>query len=206
MPTTLILAVLVITIVLAGLVALRPNLTVARGGKILAFLSFFIFPVFAGLLGFENHMERAKQTSFCLSCHIMGQYGQSLYVDDASYIPAAHFQNGRVPRDQACYTCHTDYSLFGGFKSKFRGLHHIYAQYVTGPQQPLKLYHPYNNRECLHCHEGSRSFEQGAVHTADPQTMADIKANKISCMTSGCHDTIHNVKQLNQMKFWKPVQ
>lgn len=206
MPTTLILAVLVITIVLAGLVALRPNLTVARGGKILAFLSFFIFPVFAGLLGFENHMERAKQTSFCLSCHIMGQYGQSLYVDDASYIPAAHFQNGRVPRDQACYTCHTDYSLFGGFKSKFRGLHHIYAQYVTGPQQPLKLYHPYNNRECLHCHEGSRSFEQGAVHTADPQIMADIKSNKISCMTSGCHDTIHNVKQLNQMKFWKPVQ
>jgi cytochrome c-type protein NapC len=206
MPTTLILAVLVITIVLAGLVALRPNLTVARGGKILAFRSFFFFPVFAGLLGFENHMERAKQTSFCLSCHIMGQYGQSLYVDDASYIPAAHFQNGRVPRDQACYTCHTDYSLFGGFKSKFRGLHHIYAQYVTGPQQPLKLYHPYNNRECLHCHEGSRSFEQGAVHTADPQTMADIKSNKISCMTSGCHDTIHNVKQLNQMKFWKPVQ
>jgi cytochrome c-type protein NapC len=206
MPTTLILAVLVITIVLAGLVALRPNLTVARGGKILAFLSFFIFPVFAGLLGFENHMERAKQTSFCLSCHIMGQYGQSLYVDDASYIPAAHFQNGRVPRDQACYTCHTDYSLFGGFKSKFRGLHHIYAQYVTGPQQPLKLYHPYNNRECLHCHEGSRSFEQGAVHTADPQIMADIKSYKISCMTSGCHDTIHNVKQLNQMKFWKPVQ
>lgn len=206
MPTTLILAVLVITIVLAGLVALRPNLTVARGGKILAFLSFFIFPVFAGLLGFENHMERAKQTSFCLSCHIMGQYGQSLYVDDASYIPAAHFQNGRVPRDQACYTCHTDYSLFGGFKSKFRGLHHIYAQYVTGPQQPLKLYHPYNNRECLHCHEGSRSFEQGAVHTADPQTMADIKSNKISCMTSGCHDTIHNVKQLDQVKYWKPVQ
>jgi cytochrome c-type protein NapC len=206
MPTTLILAVLVITIVLAALVALRPNLTVARGGKILAFLTFFIFPVFAGLLGFENHMERAKQTSFCLSCHIMGQYGQSLYVDDASYIPAAHFQNGRVPRDQACYTCHTDYSLFGGFKSKFRGLHHIYAQYVTGPQQPLKLYHPYNNRECLHCHEGSRSFEQGAVHTADPQTMADIKSNKISCMTSGCHDTIHNVKQLDQVKYWKPVQ
>jgi cytochrome c-type protein NapC len=188
------------------MVPLLPNLTDARGGKILAFLAFFIFPVFAGLLGFENHMERAKQTSFCLSCHIMGQYGQSLYVDDASYIPAAHFQNGRVPRDQACYTCHTDYSLFGGFKSKFRGLHHIYAQYVTGPQQPLKLYHPYNNRECLHCHEGSRSFEQGAVHTADPQTMADIKSNKISCMTSGCHDTVHNVKQLDHVKYWKPVQ
>lgn len=206
MPTSLILAVLLITIILAVLVAVRPSLTVARGGKVLAFLAFFIFPVFAGLLGLENHMERAKQTSFCLSCHIMGQYGQSLHVDDASYIPAAHFQNGRVPREEACYTCHTDYSIFGGFKSKLRGLHHIYAQYVTTPKQPIKLYHPYNNRECLHCHEGSRSFEQGVIHTADPQTMADIKSNKLSCMTSGCHDTIHNVDQLDRVKYWKPVQ
>ncbi|HEY2915527.1 MAG TPA: hypothetical protein VGK21_19325, partial [Candidatus Angelobacter sp.] len=147
-----------------------------------------------------------KQTSFCLSCHIMGQYGQSLYVDDASYIPASHFQNGRVPHDQACYTCHTDYSMFGGFKAKFGGLHHIYVQYVTGPKLPLKLYHPYNNRECLHCHEGSRSFEQGVMHTAEPQTMADIKSNKLSCLTSGCHDTIHNVKELDRVKYWKPVQ
>jgi hypothetical protein len=84
-------------------------------------------------------------------------------VDDASYIPAAHFQNGRVPPEQACYTCHTDYSTFGGFKSKMRGLHHIYAQYVTAPKQPIKLYHRYNNRACLHCHEASRSFEQGAM-------------------------------------------
>jgi cytochrome c-type protein NapC len=206
MPTSLILAVLLVTIILAVLVAVRPSLTVARGGKVLAFLAFFIFPVFAGLLGLENHMERAKQTSFCLTCHIMGRYGQSLYVDDASYIPAAHFQNGRIPRDEACYTCHTDYSIFGGFKSKFRGLHHVYAQYVTTPKMPIKLYHPYNNRECLHCHEGSRSFEQGAIHTAEPQTMADIKSNKLSCTTSGCHDTIHNVKQLDHAKFWKPVQ
>jgi hypothetical protein len=62
---------MVITIVLAGLVVARPALTVARGGKVLAFLAFFIFPVFAGLLGMENHMERSKQTSFCLTCHIM---------------------------------------------------------------------------------------------------------------------------------------
>lgn len=206
MPTFLILAVVVITIILAALVVARPALTVARGGKVLAFLAFFIFPVFAGLLGVENHIDRSKRTSFCLSCHVMEPYGHSLYVDDSSYIPAAHFQNGRVPRDEACYTCHTDYTIFGGFNSKLRGLHHIYAQYISKPQQPIKLYHPYNNRECLHCHEGSRSFEQGAIHTADPQTMADIKSNKISCLSSGCHDTIHNVQQLNHVKYWKPVE
>ena len=206
MPTPLILGVLVLTILLAGLVVVRPGLTVARGGKVLAFLAFFIFPVFAGLLGLENHMERSKQTSFCLSCHVMRPYGQSLYVDDSSYLPAAHFQNGRIPRDQACYTCHTDYTIYGTFTSKLKGLHHLYAQYVTGPNQPIKLYHPYNNRECLHCHEGSRSFEQGALHTVDPQTMADIKSNKLSCTSSGCHENIHDVTHLDQKKFWKPVQ
>ena len=206
MPTFLILAVLVITIMLAALVVARPALTVARGGKILAFLALFIFPALAGLLGLENHMERSKQTAFCLTCHVMGDYGKSLYVDDKSYIPAGHFQNGRVPRDQACYTCHTDYSIFGTFTSKLTGLHHIYVQYITHPQLPIKLYHPYNNRECLHCHEGSRSFEEGAIHTADAQTMADIKSNKLSCVSSGCHDMIHNVKELDHAKFWKPVQ
>ena len=58
----------------------------------------------------------------------MGQYGKSLYVDDSSYIPAAHFQNGRVPRDEACYPCHTDHTIFSTFSSKLKGLHHIYAQ------------------------------------------------------------------------------
>jgi cytochrome c-type protein NapC len=204
MPLGPVVAVLAITIVVACLVVLRPGLTAVRGGKILAFLGFFIFPAMAAMLGFESHLERSKETSFCLTCHIMGPYGRSLYVDDPSFIPAAHFQNARVPRDQACYTCHTDYSIYGGFKSKIRGLHHIYAQYLTTPKQPIKLYSAYNNRECLHCHLGARSFEQGAVHTADPQTMQDIKNNKLSCTSSGCHANVHNVAQAGGVKYWKP--
>jgi cytochrome c-type protein NapC len=204
MPLGPVVAVLAITIVVACLVVLRPGLTAVRGGKILAFLGFFIFPAMAAMLGFESHLERSKETSFCLTCHIMGPYGRSLYVDDPSFIPAAHFQNARVPRDEACYTCHTDYSIYGGFKSKIRGLHHIYAQYLTTPQQPIKLYSAYNNRECLHCHLGARSFEQGAVHTADPQTMQDIKSNKLSCTSSGCHANVHNVAQAGSVKYWKP--
>ena len=203
LPIAPVLAVLAITTIVVALVVLRPGLTAVRGGKILAFFGFLIFPVVASMLGFESHIERSKETSFCLGCHIMAPYGKSLYVDDPSYIPAAHFQNARVPRDQACYTCHTDYSLYGGFKSKIRGLHHIYAQYLSTPQQPIKLYHPYNNRECLHCHLGARSFEQGAVHNADPQTMIDIKSNKLSCVSSGCHDSVHNISKASQVKYWK---
>ena len=202
MPTVVVLAVLLIALVIVGLVVARPAITVPRGGKILAFLGLFIFPVLAGMLGFENHFERSKQTRFCLSCHVMEPYGKSLYVDDKAYIPAAHFQNSRVPRDEACYTCHTDYTLYtGGIKAKIRGLHHIYAQYLGTVSQPIKLYQPFNNRECLHCHAGSRSFEEGATHAA---MMEDIKDNRMSCLSSGCHDMVHNVAQLDHLKYWRP--
>jgi cytochrome c-type protein NapC len=207
MPTAVVLGLLALTVVFIAVIIARPEITIARGGKILAFLALFVLPVFAGFTGLENHMNRSQQTSFCLSCHVMGDYGKSLLVDDASYIPAAHYQNNRVPRAEACYTCHTDYTLYSGaVKAKLRGLHHLYAQYIGKPSHPVHLYTPYNNRECLHCHLGARSFEQGAVHTADPQTMPDIKSNKLSCVSSGCHDMVHNVSQLDHVKFWKPVQ
>ena len=204
MPVGFIYAVVIVTIAIVGVVVLGPGLTATRGGKILAFVALFIFPILAGSLGYEQHMDRSKQTSFCLSCHLMEPYGRSLQVDDATWIPASHYQNNRVPREQACYTCHSDYVMYGSIKAKWRGLHHIYAQYLGNPKPPLHLYHPYNNRECLHCHAGSRSFEEGATHNADPQIMADIKSNKMSCLTSGCHDQIHNTTKLNEVKYWNP--
>lgn len=207
MPTAVVLVLLAIAVVFILVIVIRPELTAGRGGKILAFLALFILPVFGGVLGLENHIERSKQTSFCLSCHIMEDYGKSLLVDDARLIPAVHYQNNRVPRDEACYTCHTDYTLFtGGIKAKVHGLHHLYVQYLGKPAHPIKLYNPYNNRECLHCHLGARSFEQGAIHNADPQTMADIKSNKLSCVSSGCHDLVHNVASLDKVKYWSPSQ
>ena len=106
---------------------------------------------------------------------------------------------------QACYTCHANYAMFGGFRAKLNGLHHVYVQYfgtVPAPDQ-IKLYETYNNRECLHCHLGARSFEEGAVHNADPETFAAIKANRLSCVSSGCHEMVHNVQGLNKVKFWK---
>jgi cytochrome c-type protein NapC len=201
-PTAVVSAVLAITLAIAGAVVARPAITAARGGKILAFLGLFIFPVFAGVLGLENHIERSKQTQFCLSCHIMEPYGRSLKVDDKSYIPAVHFQNNLVPRDQACYTCHTDYTLYtGGIKAKIRGLQHIYAQYIGTPHQPIQLYRPFNNRECLHCHVGARSFEEGTTHSA---VMDEIRSDQLSCVSSGCHDVVHNVAELNKVKYWSP--
>src|SRR4029077_18663382 len=204
MPTIAIVILVLFSAVLAGVLVVRPSITVSRAGKILAFGVLFFLPLFSLVAGMDNEMERSKSTAFCLSCHIMDSYGKSLHVDDPSYLAAAHFQNHRVPADEACYTCHTNYTMFGTAASKLRGLRHVYVYYFTTPPPPekIKLYDAYNNRECLHCHEGARSFEQGAVHNSDPDLLPGIKANKISCITSGCHDVVHNVGTLNKVKFW----
>jgi cytochrome c-type protein NapC len=190
-----------------GLIAVlvfRPGLTITLGGKIMAFLVLFALPVLCMGMGLTAEMERSTSTQFCLSCHIMEPYGQSLRVDDPGHLAAAHFQNHRVPAGEACYTCHTNYAMFGSIKAKLGGLRHLYIYYLGKPPKPedIKLYEPYNNRECLHCHLGARSFEEGAVHTADPSLLPDIKANKVSCISSGCHDVVHDVGNLGQQKFW----
>jgi len=183
----------------------RPGVTATRGGKVMAFLVFFVLPILCLGAGFSRKMNQSKSTKFCLSCHIMEPYGRSLQVDDPMHLAAAHFQNHRVPPDQACYTCHTNYAMFGGMKAKLGGLRHIYVYYLGKPPQPaeIKLYEPYNNRECLHCHRGARSFEEGAVHTSDPALMAAIKSNQTSCISGGCHQPVHDVATLGEQKFWK---
>jgi cytochrome c-type protein NapC len=201
-PNTLTVLVTGLSIVLVILLLARPSLTSTREGKILAFFALFLLPLLCSVVGFSDHMEHSKQTSFCLSCHIMEPYGKSLSVNDPRYIAAAHFQNHRVPGDQACYTCHTDYALYGGIRAKWRGLHHVWVQYVGKPPTPeaIRLYTPYNNRECLHCHLGARSFEESPIHSA---IRDDLVSNQTSCISSGCHDTVHNVASLGTAKFWR---
>jgi cytochrome c-type protein NapC len=196
---------IIFALVTAGLIGIRVDLTRARGGKILAFLTLFILPILVVTFGFSEHMQRAESTQFCLSCHVMHDFGRSLYVDDPSYVPAKHFQNKLVPRDHACYTCHTDYTLFGPVHAKLRGLRHIYVQYFGKAPQPaeIKLYTPFNNRECLYCHSGMRAYIEHPKHSKTSDMLAKINSNQISCMTSKCHDTVHDVGSLENATFWK---
>jgi cytochrome c-type protein NapC len=153
--------------------------------------------------GFSEQMERAESTQFCLSCHVMTDFGRSLYVDDPSYLPARHFQNNLVPRDRACYTCHTDYAMFGTVRAKLRGLRHIQVQYFGTIPKPeeIKLYSPYNNRECLHCHLGARRFEEGSGHHKTPDLLQNVKSGQQSCLS--CHDIVHDIGSLKDAAFWK---
>jgi cytochrome c-type protein NapC len=194
-----------LSVVLAAIFLIRPSLTRAAGWKIVAFIGLCVLPALCIVGGMNAHVQRSEQTRFCVSCHVMIPYGQSLYVDDASHIPAQHFQNHRVPVDMACYSCHADYSIYGPLKDKLQGLKRIYIQYVSTAPDPASIRIPggFQNAQCLHCHLGARNFEENAVHAAMPDS---LKSNQTSCLTSGCHDTAHDIANLSHQKFWKPVQ
>ena len=134
--TILIICLVLFSAGVVGILAARPGFTAGRGGKILAFVAMFCLPIFCGLLGLSREMERSKTTAFCLSCHTMEDYGKSLLVDDPTHLPASHFQNRRVPADEACYSCHTQYAMFGGLKVKLYGLKHVFIYYFGTPPAP----------------------------------------------------------------------
>src|SRR5579863_4515508 len=207
MPASILILFVAVAGILAVVVGFRAHVTRSREGKILTFVALLILPAMAVWAGFNEQMDRAQSTTFCLSCHVMTDYGRSLTVDDRSYIPASHFQNNRIPRDHACYTCHTTYTMFGGVTAKMRGVRHLYIQYLGTVPKPedIKLYTPYNNRECLHCHNGARTYEEATEHHKIPDLLAQVKSGKISCTSAKCHDTIHDVANLKGATFWKPA-
>jgi nitrate/TMAO reductase-like tetraheme cytochrome c subunit len=192
--------IVAVTVAMIGLLVARPGLAAQRGGKAMAFIPFFILPVLVTWFGTNAHMERAKETKFCLGCHVMEPYGKSLHVDDQSWVPAAHFQNNRIPRDAACFTCHTTYTMFGDYAAKLKGIKHTWIYYLGTIPKEIKLYEPFRNRECLHCHGGSRKFEANDTHSA---IRADLESNKTSCLE--CHNTIHNVQEVDKAKLWQPT-
>ena len=190
---------LAVTAFLILLILLRPSALEGRAGKALAFLGWFALPVLALVFGVEAHMQRAKSTEFCLSCHVMEPYGESLYIDDSTYLPASHFQNQRVPPEQACYSCHVDYTLFGGVEAKMAGLKHLWVYYVGETPAPgeIELYEPFTNDVCLHCHGGARSFEESDFHDG---MVAEMRSGEMSCFD--CHDSTHAVDELDELEMW----
>ncbi len=188
-----------VSLALIALVWMRPALIADRVGKILVFLALFILPVMATLLGLSVQLDHAKSTEFCLSCHPMEDYGKSLRIRDPEYLPAAHFQNKRIPAQKACFACHTEYTMFGDMKAKLRGLKHVYVQYIGTIPDKLALYEPYNNRECLHCHAGGRSFEENDDHEGLHELLTQ---NEISCLD--CHTMTHAVDEIEELDLWDP--
>ena len=184
---------------LMGLILFRPQILRHTPGKVLALVVFLPLPLMVTWVGGNEHLEHSKSTEFCNTCHMMEDYGKSLFIDDTDYLPAWHYQNNFIPRDKACFTCHTSYTMYGDFQAKMTGQRHVWV-YLRGPEpKRIELYEDYNNRECLHCHGGARIFENGEMHV---DILDELRSNETSCLE--CHEWIHGIEGINEHELWEP--
>jgi mono/diheme cytochrome c family protein len=197
--TGVVIALIVLTIMLAGVFLVRPSITAGATGKVLAFVGLCVLPALCIGTGMSFHMQRSQQTAYCISCHSMETHGESLHLEGTQYIPAQHFQNHLVPPDAACYTCHTDYTMYGPLKDKLKGLTYLYMEYVSTPPKTIHIDGKYSNLQCLHCHQGARNFEE---HLNQMPPIGELTTNGMSCLSSGCHDMIHNASEVGHLKMW----
>lgn len=173
-----------------------------RGGRMLCIVALVAVPALVAAASLDHALRTSKERTFCLSCHEMEPYGESLMVDDDEPLAAVHFQNRYVPRDSACYVCHTDYSMFGDLKAKINGLRHVAVHYFGDPVTRIALYKPYSNRNCLWCHEGARKYVEQKKHRQGEATLAALRAGAVSCLQ--CHEVAHDIGGLDETERWSP--
>lgn len=200
---------LLVAAVIAGLLWFSlPRLVGESSGRLLLLVVLFVMPVLLLLGGATKSLTGSKQRDFCVSCHEMEVYDTSMYIDDPEYLPAVHFQNRYVSRDTACYTCHTDYTLYGDFTAKLAGLKHVWVHYLGDVPEAgeFKLYEPYPNANCLQCHQGARRFERQREHNSEEVTLEMLYEDQKSCISGGCHDKIHDISNLGHLDLWGTPQ
>jgi len=181
-----------------------PQLAGALGGRLLVLMALLALPLGLLQLGVTETLSQSTSREFCVSCHEMQVYETSLHLDHPDFMPAVHFQNNLVPQETACYTCHTDYTLFGDINAKLDGLKHVLVHYFGAVPEPgeIKLYRPYPNDNCLQCHRETRRFEEQSAHRTDDVTLAQLYDNSRSCLSNGCHQLAHEIKDIGREALW----
>jgi NapC/NirT cytochrome c family, N-terminal region len=163
----------------------------APGWRMLAFVAFFALPVLFVVTSIQANLHHMETVEFCGSCHVMEHYVGSLTYDDNEPLSSVHYRNNFVPQKTACYSCHVGYAMFGPVKAKVNGLHHVIANLEGKGKGKIKLYEPYKNDNCLHCHGTSQRFLQVEDHNAQENFLANVQSGKLTCVQSGCHDEGH---------------
>jgi cytochrome c-type protein NapC len=175
-----------------------PTLLGQPWGRLALCVGAGVVPMFATAGGLGVGYRESSRTRFCLECHEMKPYGMSLFADNPAALPAVHYQSRLIDRDTTCYSCHADYALFGDVKTKLNGLRHVWAHYVGDIAEPIKLYQPYPNSNCLHCHDDARSYLESRGH---PSVLAELRAGSTSC--SSCHRIAHDFESVQAGRLWQ---
>ena len=154
-----------------------------------------ILPGVAYGLGVLLVLEESKSVQFCGSCHVMVPVVQHLATSDDTSLAAMHYQRGRVPTTEACYTCHSGYGIWGTFDAKKAGVMHMIRALTGTYELPLKINGSFDITSCLGCHAGAATFRAVEAHQA-PDLQAALLDHSMSC-TGMCHPAAHPEEALN---------
>lgn len=150
-------------------------------------IAFLVLSPLVYALNLGLAISDAKAVAFCDSCHVMQAYVADLENPDSEHLAALHYQF-RWIADHQCYTCHSDYGLFGGIDAKIAGLWHTWYNFVAGYELPLKIRGTYDNQRCLFCHGPVKSYREVPEHE---RNAAAIASSAKSCVDGNCHVRPH---------------
>lgn len=171
----------------------RPPLV--RATKLLLLLGIGLLPIgaaFTGnLVGFEQTMER----DFCGSCHTMTPYAADSANPESTSLAALHARN-QLFGDRNCYMCHANYGMFGTIATKIGSLSHVWAYFTEYRSMPvqeslrrIRLYKPYPNGSCMHCHSTAiPGWTEVKEHASGSEL---IRSGELGCTGAGCHGPAH---------------
>ncbi len=150
------------------------------------FVAVGLVPLMVAFLSFAHGLEGSSTVSACGSCHVMTPFVQDLQDVKSDTLAAKHFKN-RYIRESQCYTCHSDYGMFGTIKAKLDGLGHVWRYTTRSYDLPMKIAQPYSNVRCLGCHGASQKFLNAPGHPKE--VMNSLMDGTVPCLT--CHRPAH---------------
>ncbi len=180
-----------VALAVAAICLLLYTLLVRRGriaphlSRWLLFLGIGVAPFPVMVLSSAVGLEQAKAVTFCDSCHSMAAFVADMEDPRSERLAALHFKN-RYIQDHHCYTCHTDYGLFGTVEAKVGGLTHIWRDAAGSYRLPVTMRERYRFTICLNCHGQSQKFTRQRAHAGVPER---VMRNEATC--TDCHGPSH---------------
>ena len=163
------------------LVLLRRRLAELRAKQLL-FVSLCALPLPATFMTSAIGLTQSKAVNFCRHCHEMAPFIRDLEDSESETLAALHFRNRYIQHNH-CYTCHSDYGVFGDVKAKTAGFQHLYKHATKSAKLPIRKADPYNFGICLGCHQDSQLYKES--HEA--MTEEELK----TCTSGACHELAH---------------
>jgi nitrate/TMAO reductase-like tetraheme cytochrome c subunit len=154
--------------------------------KQLLVVPLLVLPPAIVFFGYSYGIEDSKTITSCGSCHVMKGHLADLQNPDSDTLAATHYKN-RYIQEHHCYTCHSDYGMFGTLQAKMAGLGHVTRNLTGRYELPLKIAHPYPNARCLACHGESQKFRKSEGHPKED--LPKLFSGETSCID--CHGPAH---------------